>query len=82
MNYSLPGSFVLGISQVRILEWVAVAISFSRGSSQPRDRTPVAGGFFTTEPLRKPYSLMMVTVGLNSATRDCSQKTAFLNQQS
>ena len=31
---SLPGSSVHGISQVRILEWVA--ISFSRRSSQPR----------------------------------------------
>ena len=29
-----------GISQARILEWVA--ISFSRGSSQPRDHTPVS----------------------------------------
>ena len=28
VNYSLPGSFLLGISQARILEWVA--ISFSR----------------------------------------------------
>ena len=34
MDCSLPGSSVRGISQVRILEWVA--ISFSRGSSQPR----------------------------------------------
>ena len=34
MDYSPPGSSVLGISQARILEWVA--ISFSRGSSQPR----------------------------------------------
>ena len=33
----LPVSFVHGISQARMLEWVA--ISFSRGSSQPRDRT-------------------------------------------
>ena len=32
---SLPGSSVHGISQARILEWVA--FSFSRGSSQPRD---------------------------------------------
>ena len=39
---------VHGILQVRILEWVA--FPFSRGSSQPRDRTqvsPIAGGFFT-----------------------------------
>ena len=35
-----PGSSVNGILQVRILEWVA--ISFSRGSSQPRDRTQVS----------------------------------------
>ena len=35
MNCSLPGSSVHGIIQARILEWVA--ISFSRGSSQPRD---------------------------------------------
>ena len=34
MDYSLPGSSVLGILQPRILEWVA--IPFSRGSSQPR----------------------------------------------
>ena len=34
---SLPGSSVHGISQARILEWVA--ISFSRGSSWPRDQT-------------------------------------------
>ncbi|MES6300510.1 hypothetical protein U6O22_12150, partial [Cutibacterium acnes] len=31
----LPGSSVHGISQARIQEWVA--ISYSRGSSQPRD---------------------------------------------
>ena len=31
MDCSLPGSSVQGISQARILEWVA--ISFSRGSS-------------------------------------------------
>ena len=33
---SPPGSSVHGIFQARILEWVA--ISFSRGSSQPRDQ--------------------------------------------
>ena len=40
MDYSLPGSFVHGISQARILEWVA--ISFSRGSSWPRNRTQIS----------------------------------------
>ena len=48
MDYSPPDSSVHGISQSRILEWVA--ISFSRGSSQHRDQTQVshiAGRFFT-----------------------------------
>ena len=39
MNCSLPGSSAHGIFQERLLEWAA--ISFSRGSSQPRDRTQV-----------------------------------------
>ena len=34
--FSPPGSSVHGISQARILEWVA--ISYSRGSSQPKDQ--------------------------------------------
>ena len=44
---SLPSSSVHGILQARVLEWVA--ISFSRGSSRPRDWTLVsciAGRFF------------------------------------
>ena len=35
LDYSLPGSSIHGILQARILEWVA--ISFSRGSSRPRN---------------------------------------------
>ena len=37
---SLPGSSIHGIFQASVLEWVA--ISFSRGSFQPRDRTQVS----------------------------------------
>ena len=40
MDCSLSGSPVHGIFQAWILEWVA--ISFSRGSSQPKDRTGVS----------------------------------------
>ena len=40
MDCSLLGSSVHGIFQARVLEWVA--ISFSRGSSQPRDLTWVS----------------------------------------
>ena len=55
MDCSPPGSSVHGILQARILEWVA--ISFSRGSSQPRDRTQVSritDRSLTSEPPGKP----------------------------
>ena len=48
MDYNQPGSSVHGMPQARILKWVA--IPFSRGSFQLRDRTQVsciAGRFFT-----------------------------------
>ena len=40
MDCNPPGSSVHGTFQARILEWVAV--SYSRGSSQPRDQTQVS----------------------------------------
>ena len=58
MDCSLPVSFAHGISQARILWWVA--ISFSRGSSQPRHPTHIfclAAGLFTAEPPGKPRFL-------------------------
>ena len=60
MGCSPPGSFLHGILQARILEWVFTP--FSRGSSQLMDRTHIsygsciAGRFFTTEPQGKPHS--------------------------
>ena len=57
MDCSPPGSLVHGVLQARILEWVA--ISFSRGSSRPRDWTHVscisciAGRFFASEATRE-----------------------------
>ena len=48
-------STVHGILQARILEWVA--FPYSKGSSQPRNRTQVshiAGGFFTSWTQGKP----------------------------
>ena len=59
MHCSLPGSSAPGILQARVWKWVG--ISFSRGSSRPRDQTVVscisciAGRFFTPEPQGKPY---------------------------
>ena len=55
MDCSPRGSSVHGISQARSLEWVA--ISFSRGSSQPRVWAYLScleGGFFTPKPPGKP----------------------------
>ena len=57
MDCSLPGSSVHGISQARILEWVAMPAS--RGSSQPNSgiepvsltSPALAGRFFTTSTI-------------------------------
>ena len=55
MDCSISGSSVHGIFQARVLEWIA--ISFSRESSRPRNRTPVsriAGRALPSEPPEKP----------------------------
>ena len=57
-DYSPPGSSVHEIFQARILK--QITISYSRGSSQPRNQTvlltslALAGRFFTTGPPGKP----------------------------
>ena len=54
IDYNLRDSSVHGILQARILKWFA--ISFSSGSSQPRDRTQIScitGRFFTDWATRK-----------------------------
>ena len=71
VDCSLPGSSVHGILPVKMLEWVA--ISFSRGSSQPRDWTPVAcigSRFFAVWATREPsaWSQMANRVGFNVVT--------------
>ena len=62
LDCSLPGSFVHRTFQAQILEWVA--ISSSRGSSQPKDRTYVsclsctAGRFSTHWTIRLSHCLL------------------------
>ena len=66
MDCSPPGVSVPGISWARILEWIA--LSFSRGSSQPRGQTHIsclAVRFFTTEP---PGNPKLENAGLDPAT--------------
>ena len=61
---SPSGCSVQGIFQARILEWVA--ISFSRGSSPPRDRTWVsyiAGRFFTKLAIREALERTVPILG-------------------
>ena len=61
MDSSLPGSSVHGNLQARILEWVA--ISFSRASSQPRNRTQVsciAGRFFTNWAMGEAHRIASI----------------------
>ena len=63
MDCSLRGSSVHGIILAKILEWIV--ISFSRGSSQSRDRTWVscasyiAGGFLSLSYWGCPFSILM-----------------------
>ena len=58
MDYSLPGSSVHGISQTRILEWVAISFSWdlSDPGIEPESLVSPAflGRFFTAEPPGKP----------------------------
>ena len=52
LDCGLPGCSVHATSQARIMEWVA--ISFSRGCFQTRDRAHISCGFFTSKPPEKP----------------------------
>ena len=61
MDCSLPGSSLHGILQARVLEWVA--ISFSRGSSQPKDRAQVSrivDRRFTIWATRRVFSSVVI----------------------
>ena len=61
MDSSLPGSSVHGIFQARVLEWVTM--SFSRGSSWPRDWTQVsctAGRHFTLWATREAHRVFLI----------------------
>ena len=62
MDCSPPGSSVHGISQARILKWIAISFSrasswpscVSRASSWPSCISSLVGRFYTTEPPEKP----------------------------
>ena len=64
LNCRLSGSSVAGISQAKILKWVASF--FSRGSSPPGNWTQIScascigSGFFTTAPAGKPANICWI----------------------
>ena len=68
LDFSPPVSFVCGIFQARILKWVA--ISYSRGSSWPRDWIHVSSLscigrqilYWETKPPSKLYTLLIISV--------------------
>ena len=65
MGCSWPGSWIHGIFQTRVLEWVA--ISFSRGSLWSRDRIRVshtAGRLFTIWATREAPTALFLRYGL------------------
>ena len=66
MDCNQSGSSVHGNLQARILEWVA--IPFSRGSSRPRDWTPVshiAGWYFTVWATRETQITYIHIMNIN-----------------
>ena len=70
MDCSLSGSSIHGIFQARVLEWAA--ISFSRGSSRPRDWTWVSrivGRRFTVWATREVPSLLIREMQINITMR-------------
>ena len=63
MDCRPPGSSTHGISQARILEWIAISFSLDLPHPVVEPSSPaLAGGFFTTEPPGKPiiYSTWLI----------------------
>ena len=72
MDCSPLGSTAHGILQARILEWVA--ISFSRGSSQPRDQTQVshiAGRRFNLWAIREAMNIYISLFTIKKVNLEC-----------
>ena len=63
VDCNLPSFSIHGILQARILDWVA--ISFSRGSSWPRNQTwisSIADRFFTDWDMREAFTWLKISL--------------------
>ena len=72
MDCSLSGSSIHGVFQARVLEWIA--ISFSKGSSRPRNRTRVsriAGRCFTVWATKDRMYLVFLACLLAKSLQSC-----------
>ena len=77
MDCSPPGSSVRGISQARVLEWVAISFSGDLPDPGIKPVSPaLAGGFFTAEPPGKP----LVLDHQGSSDNLCSRLGCILHQ--
>ena len=74
MDCSLPGSSVHGISLARILEWVAM--SYSGGSSRPRDRTvpPTLMGDYRGTTREDYYSYFSLNISIFKSLKESVTK--------
>ena len=53
-------SLSMGVSQARILEWVAISLPGDLPDPEIEPTSPpLAGGLFTTEPPRKPFKTLI-----------------------
>ena len=78
MDYSPPGFSVYGISQARLLEWVATP--FSRGSSWPRNQVCVScmqADSLLSEP---PGRCMCIYIYSNAITSDVFSISCKINE--
>ena len=81
MDCSPPGSSCHGNFQARILEWVA--ISSSKGSSQPRNRTHVSSvSFIGRQILHQCATWEAPTVGLGSSKKGKRKKKTHIKKTS
>ena len=78
MDYSPPGSSVHGILQARILE--SVAMSSSRGSSQPRDQSQVSFTVRATREALNMYSMNLRYIN-NVSRRKEDQRVKLVQEQ-